>query len=394
VHEDACVGWGDPACELHFRWYVGRSWGRVVIGAVLFGALGLLLQRLHFLLSPTPVLLAALGAAVAHALEGRRAERFNAATRQSVIDALRLVAMDEAELRREALELGQRQKEWTRLVEEEMSSRSAALRALVARVKEMHDAHATKVLGFSHDLRNPLQVILASTRYLEESPPVVADATCAEWVRDIAQSAQRMRAMLSDLGRAAKSQREFVTMDPQRIETASMADDLRRRLHALVYGRDVRVTVCATPKTPEDVWVDPAAFDRIVDNLLANAARSTEHGSIAVELGGMPGLLAIKVSDTGKSLAPEEMQRIFQPGAPILESRRGDGFGVGLSIVVQLLDQMGGRLEVTSKPGQGTTCCVYLPLEPPSSPVSGPQAPAGRATEAAAKAQARVVTVR
>ena len=123
---------------------------------------------------------------------------------------------------------------------------------------------------------------------------------------------------------------------------------------------------------PGEVEIDPLALDRIIDNMLTNAVKYTERGSIVVELDGTPGHLVIKVSDTGRGIAPDAVERIFQPGGSSQTSRRGDSFGIGLSVVVQLLEQIGGRLEVMSKPASGTTFWVHLPVErapPAPSPV-------------------------
>ncbi len=81
-----------------------------------------------------------------------------------------------------------------------------------------------------------------------------------------------------------------------------------------------------------------------------------------VEVDGTPGYLVLKVSDTGCGIAADALDRIFEPGGSSPRSRRGDSFGVGLSVVVQLLDQIGGRLEIMSRPSAGTTFWVYLPL--------------------------------
>jgi signal transduction histidine kinase len=169
--------------------------------------------------------------------------------------------------------------------------------------------------------------------------------------------------MLGDLVQVTKAQRDFVTMAPQPVETSELSESLRGRLRALVHGRDVRTTVFATREAPQQVEIDPLALDRIVDNLLTNAAKYTERGSIVVELDGSEGFLVIKVSDTGCGIEPHALESVFEVGGSSVESRRGDSFGVGLSVVVQLLDQMGGRLEIMSKPGSGTTFWVYVPLQ-------------------------------
>jgi signal transduction histidine kinase len=362
VTEDACIARGDATCELHFRWYAGRSWVRVVLGAALFGGLGLALARVGMGHVLEPLFPALLGAAFGYALEGRRMERINHVTQQEAMDALRALAVDEAEARREVLDLGERQKDWTRLVEEEMSSRAAAMQTLASGVEDLHEARASTLLGFSHDLRNPLQIIQMSAEYLNGVPAVRSDADAVESLRDVTLAVDRMRRMLGDLVHVTKAQRDFVTMAPQRMETKGLTDALRRRVRALAYGSAVRTTVFATREAPDHLEIDPLALDRIIDNLLTNAVKYTDRGSIVLELDGTPGYLVMKVSDTGRGIDPDAVERIFEAGGSSPESRRGDSFGVGLSVVVQLLDQIGGRLEVMSKPASGTTFWVYLPV--------------------------------
>jgi signal transduction histidine kinase len=168
--------------------------------------------------------------------------------------------------------------------------------------------------------------------------------------------------MLAELVTTASNQGAASNFRSQRLAIPDVAERLRRRLRALVHGRDIRTTVLGTPGAPDAIDIDPLLMDRIVDNLLTNAAKYTERGSIVVELDGVAGFLVLGVSDTGCGIDPDAMGRIFEPGGSSLDARRGDSFGVGLSVVTRLLEQIGGRLEVMSKPREGSTFWVYLPL--------------------------------
>jgi signal transduction histidine kinase len=363
VRESACIARGDATCELHYHWYVARRWLPVVAGGLLLAALaGVVLTRFSLPSVPTPVAMALVGAVIGYLLEMRRAESSNEGTRREVMEAFQHLAREEAESRNELLQMHDRQKEWTRLVEEEMSSRAAAIQQLASGVEDLHQARASTLLGFSHDLRNPLQIIQMSAEYLSSMGPVKSDTDAVESLHDITLAVDRMRRMLGDLMHVTKAQRDFVTMAPQRVETRGLTDALRRRLRALSFGSAVRTTVFKTREAPDHLEIDPLALDRIIDNLLTNAIKYTDRGSIVLELDGTPGFLVIKVSDTGRGIEPDSVDRIFEAGGSSPESRRGDSFGVGLSVVVQLLDQIGGRLEVMSKPGSGTTFWVYLPV--------------------------------
>ncbi len=371
VKESACIGRGDATCDIHLRWYAARSVLPMFLGTALFGAMGLVLQRFGLASVPTPIFLATLGAALGYIVEVRRTESINQSTRQEMMDALRQIAGEEAEARREIVNLHQRQKEWTRLVEEQVGERTRTLERVLNGMQGLQQARASTLLGFSHDLRNPLQVLQFGVEVLRLRCRSEPQATGVLDDMDLA-SAQ-MKRMLGDLVQIASSQRATLQFTSQRLEVPELTERLQRRLRALVHGGDVRATVFATREAPGAIEIDPLLLDRIVDNLLGNAAKYTERGSVVVELDGTPGFLVIKVSDTGRGMDQEQLERCFTAGGSAPELRARDSFGVGLSVVVNLLDQIGGRLEVMSKVSEGTTFWVHLPLKSaePEKRVSG-----------------------
>ncbi len=275
VKEESCIGRGDATCELQYHWYTTRRWLPTVLGTLAAGLCGLVLARAGLAQTPTPVMLAVLGGALGYLLEVRRTERMNERTREEVMGALRELAHEEGGARRELLDMHQRQKDWTRLVEEEMTTRSAAIQDAVAGVQEVQSARASTLLGFSHDLRNPLQVINMSAEYLGDNPALKSDRDALDSIGDIRRAIDQMQHMLGDLVRVSKAQRDFVQMAPQHVAIEGLTDVLRRRLRALVHGRDVRPTVFATREAPPTIEMDPLALDRILDNLLTNAAKYT-----------------------------------------------------------------------------------------------------------------------
>jgi signal transduction histidine kinase len=130
-----------------------------------------------------------------------------------------------------------------------------------------------------------------------------------------------------------------------------------------VYGKPIRSSVFRVREAPDRVIVDPMVLDRILDNLLTNAAKYTETGSVMLEVGGTPGHLTLKVSDTGRGMAPERLEKAFVSGATSAGDRAANSYGIGLSVVVDLLRRIGGRVEVMSKKDVGTTFWVHVPIE-------------------------------
>ena len=275
------------------------------------------------------------------------------------------------------------------MLEVDAADRSAQMQRVADSLHQLQEQRDTKIRGFSHDLRNPLTVIRSGVEYFrpygdEEGQAVLADLDAA---------IEQMRRLLEDLMTMVTQKSPMAQLTPQRLEVVPLTDRLRRRLRALVQGKDIRATVFKTREAPDYIDADPVLFDRVVDNLLTNAAKYTEHGSIIVEVDGTTEFFTLKVSDTGRGIPNEQLEHAFSPEGSDRSHRAKDSYGVGLSVVVELLGQVGGRLEVMSKPSSGTTFWVHFPLTAPPRVRSMPSE-AERPTENYKDVLLRVVTIR
>jgi len=389
TREDACISRGDAYCEYHLRWYDQKRWYPLAIGLAsgmgLFAALSSWSQGGEIGAIALPLL----GASLGYIFENQRTGAANLAVREEVTEALRELAREETEARQELLELQERQRDWTRRLEVDSAERSAQMQRVADSLHQLQEQRDTRIRGYSHDLRNPLTVIQSAVEYFrpyggEEGLAVLADLDAA---------IDQMRRLLEDLMKMVTQRSPMAQLAPQRLEVAPLTDRLRRRLRALVQGKDIRATVFKTREAPEHIDADPVLFDRVVDNLLTNAAKYTEHGSIVVEVDGTTEFFTLKVSDTGRGIPSEQIERAFSPEGSDRTLRANDSYGVGLSVVVELLGQVGGRLEVMSKPASGTTFWVHFPLTPPLR-VSPKPAEAERPIENYKDVLLRVVTIR
>ncbi len=388
VHEQACVARGDECCEWRVDWYEHRRWLPSVLGALLSGAVGWVLAKSGLAAMPAPWVLPFLGASLGYVIEGRRADTVNTRTRELVMTALRQLAAEETEARRELVELHQRQREWTMLVEEQVGERTRTLEHLVRGMEDLQQERASTLLGFSHDLRSPLQIVQFGAELVRARGK--GDPQLMAVVEDMDVALGQMKRMLGDLVKTASNQRNMPQFSSQHVDVPELTERLQRRLRALVHGGEVWATVFSTREAPAGLDIDPLILDRIVDNLLGNAAKYTERGSIVAELDGTPGFLVIKVADTGRGMDADQLERCFTPGGSAPELRARDSFGVGLSVVVQLLDQIGGRLEVMSKTGEGTTFWIHLPTK-----CETDKPPSGiRSSEKGEESRSRVVRIR
>ncbi|GAC1394163.1 MAG: hypothetical protein NVSMB47_02710 [Polyangiales bacterium] len=390
LREEACIARGDEYCGYYLRWFDRKRWLPGALGFAL-GAGGVaVLSALGFREQIGAVSLPALGAALGYLYEMRRTAGANLGVREEINDALRKLAQEETEARQEILQLHQRQRDWTRLLENDAADREAVVRRVVDQLQRLQQIRETKILGFSHDLRNPLTVMTAGASFLRKYAPGLGEE--GELViDDIEGAVERMRALLEELMVMASQRSPMSGLAPQRIETELLTERLRRRLRALVQGKDIRASVFRTREAPESIETDPLLFDRVMDNLLGNAVKYTDRGSIVLEVDGTPQSLVLKLSDTGRGIQGDDLERAFMPNGSERVERAKNSYGVGLSVVVELLAQVGGRIEVMSKPSAGTTFWVHFPLVPVRQFRSDP----GRTTEENVDdLRQRVVTIR
>lgn len=364
LEESTCVAHGDGHCEYSLRWHEQVRWHGVALGMG-SGALMAMIGASVNLAFPPMIVLPAIGGLLGYAWEVRRAlgrsQDFGEETNQH----LRELARSYMDANDEILDLNQRQHEWNRALEHQVSERSARLQEIVETATQLGEQRETTLRSMSHDLRNPLTVLRMAKFELKEilTEDGADENTVTELVTDMDVALNDMDRLVKNLLESARGGTGIIELQPQDLPVKPMVERLRRRVQALVRDRDIRVSVFRSREAPNQIFSDELLFDRVVDNLLSNAAKYTEQGSIVVEVTGVPGMLTVKVSDTGPGISGERIEKVFRSeGHP--NGRDPDGsYGFGLSIVVRLLNQIRGRLEVMSKPNVGTTFWAHFPVD-------------------------------
>lgn len=358
LEERGCIAHGDAACVYVLELYHHRSWVPTLAGGAVGALIALGLSALSVEIPWEAGLWIALGTLAGYVFELRRTNRKNLAVGEEANEALRKLSREEAEARLEIVELTNRQRRWTQLLEEQLTERSAAMQDLVERIRRVSEERENTLRGVSHDLGNPLMTLLSYTSVL------AAQGADPAALRDMEAAIDRMRLLLRELMSAVKGGDVSVSFSHEELDVSELTDAMRRRLRALVFGRDIRVSVFRSREAPDSIQCNRILFDRVVDNLLTNAAKYTAHGSIVLEVGGTPGYLTLKLSDTGRGIPASELEKIFSAEGSDESTRAKGSFGVGLSVVVHLLGRIGGRLEVMSKPDVGTTFWAHFPVVP------------------------------
>ena len=272
------------------------------------------------------------------------------------------VARANAELQRRAVDLGAANRELRQQIEE----REKAEEAL--RQSQKMEAIGQLTGGVAHDFNNLLTVVAGNLDLIERLTDASEQRSVPkDRLRRLVEAAQRGLARGSQLTRQLLA---FSRQEPLAARTvavnAMLADFAPLIQRALGETIELRLLLCG-----DESWckLDPAQFEAAVLNLAINARDATDNGgslTIAtrrappVEAG--PPQIVLSVADTGSGMPAEVLRRIFEPfytTKPV-----GAGSGLGLAQVWAFVTQSGGRVEVASEPGRGTTFELFLPLSP------------------------------
>ena len=228
------------------------------------------------------------------------------------------------------------------------------------------NAKAEFLATTSHEIRTPLNGILGMTEVL------LSDSDLSPSVRDrlklVHASSEQMRALVDDLLDVVKTDSGALTIDKQEMDLHQLLRDLATTWsdQAKAKGLDLQTSFAFAPKR---IIEDKTRLHQIVQNLVSNALKFTDHGGVRIEARETgAGRLVIKVTDSGIGVSPDDQARIFDPFTQVDGSviRRFGGTGLGLAICRKLCAAMGGTIEVASALGTGSTFTVDLPLQVPA----------------------------
>ena len=244
-----------------------------------------------------------------------------------------------------------------------------AIEADRARFSAAHDAVVARssfISKVSHELRSPLQGIVSALDVLELRGGH-AEGADQELIRRIRRSSLLLNTHLRDLLTLARGDAGRLEVRPEPFEACALVEGVVSAAAELAFAKDLKL--CAD-LPPDAVFVvaDGARIDQILTNLVINSIRYTTVGQVRLSMRPYdPGtrLLRFAVADTGPGIPADVLPTLLAPDRMQTGAeRRGEGSGIGLAIVRTLVDHLGGRVEVASMLGQGTTFTIEIPAEP------------------------------
>jgi two-component system, OmpR family, sensor histidine kinase MtrB len=239
------------------------------------------------------------------------------------------------------------------------------LNAELLKEKELGQLKSQLVSMVSHDLNNALSVIHAASVCLEETEPAPSSERRQRTFRILKGQALSLSRTVANLLNLGRLQSGRLSLAKKQIDIPAMLREAVDLMEVLFENKSLSVHVAA-PNAPIPAYADPEALTLVLTNLVSNAIKYTPEGG-RIEVGcerdaARPDRVRVYVKDSGIGVQPEERERIFA-GFYRAESGKkiARGFGIGLSMSRSIIEAHGGRIELDSEPGKGSTFSFTLP---------------------------------
>jgi CheY-like chemotaxis protein/signal transduction histidine kinase/HAMP domain-containing protein len=232
--------------------------------------------------------------------------------------------------------------------------------------------------NMSHELRTPLNSILILGQQLSENPAKTLSEREVEFAKTIHAAGTDLLHLISDILDLSKIESGTVTVDSEEIAFTHLRENIERAFRHEADRRNLEFSVDFPDSMGESFNTDPKRLQQILKNLLSNAFRFTESGSVRLAArvaydGWSPGhpvldkapvVMALEVTDTGIGISPDKQKIVFEAfqQADAGTARKYGGTGLGLAISRELAGLLGGELKLQSAVGKGSTFTLFLPL--------------------------------
>ncbi|WP_151733532.1 response regulator [Paenibacillus tengchongensis] len=219
----------------------------------------------------------------------------------------------------------------------------------------------------SHELRTPLNSLLILSQILAENKDGNLDTKQLEYVHTIFSAGKDLLQLIDEILDLAKMEAGKMSVVFEPVVLQHLSTQLYRHFEQQAKKKHIRFDVHCDSRLPEALVSDGHRIQQVMNNLLSNALKFTpEHGSVSLFIRTEGEEIVFSVSDTGIGIAGSKLESIFEAfqQADGTTSRKYGGTGLGLTICRELASMLGGRIEVDSAEGKGSTFSLFLPAEP------------------------------
>ena len=264
-----------------------------------------------------------------------------------------------------------RKKKYILVMSDRTSDRkmNQALSEAVHAAETANRAKSTFLSNMSHDIRTPMNAIIGFTTL------AVSNIDDKKKVRDylgkILSASNHLLSLINDILDMSRIESGKIQLEETEVSLSEVLHDLKTIVSGQIHAKQLELYMDVMDVTHENVYCDKTRLNQVLLNLLSNAIKFTPAGgTVSVRLRQYPGtkrgseMYEIRVKDNGIGMSPEFVQKIFSPFERERTSTvsRTQGTGLGMAITKNIVDMMGGTIEVQTEQGKGTEFIVCLPL--------------------------------
>lgn len=229
--------------------------------------------------------------------------------------------------------------------------------------EQLNAATQSKLAFFtnvSHDLRTPLTLIAEPVEQMTRAGNLTEQQHTLMRIAD--KNVRILRRLINQILDFRKYENGRLTLALEEVDVRSLVDEWVEAFRPLARKHDIKLTVECSGEVPPSMAMDVEKMERVVFNIVSNAFKYTpDNGSITVRAGMDGGSLVIEVADTGKGIPEDDIDKIFDCFYQV-DKVRPQGSGIGLSLAKAFVELHGGRISVSSVPGEGSEFRVEIPV--------------------------------